>query len=52
MQIGAQFYTIRDFCKTPEDLALSLKKVADIGYKTVLFHQGSDDCCSRQIKHP
>ena len=35
MQIGAQFYTIREFCKTPEDLALSLKKVADIGYKTV-----------------
>ena len=35
MQIGAQFYTIRDFCKTPEDLALSLRKVADIGYKTV-----------------
>ena len=35
MQIGAQFYTIRDFCKTPDDLALSLKKVADIGYKTV-----------------
>lgn len=35
MQIGAQFYTIRDFCKTPEDLALSLKKIADIGYKTV-----------------
>ena len=35
MPIGAQFYTIRDFCKTPEDLAESLKKVADIGYKTV-----------------
>ena len=35
MQIGAQFYTLRDFCKTPEDLALSLRKVADIGYKTV-----------------
>ena len=35
MQIGAQFYTIRDFCKTPEDLKLSLRKVADIGYKTV-----------------
>ena len=35
MQIGAQFYTIRDFCKTTEDLAESLKKVADIGYKTV-----------------
>ena len=35
MKIGAQFYTLRDFCKTPEDLALSLRKVADIGYKTV-----------------
>ena len=35
MKIGAQFYTIRDFCKTPEDLAESLKRVADIGYTTV-----------------
>ncbi len=35
MQIGAQFFTLRDFCKTPADLAESLKKVADIGYKTV-----------------
>lgn len=35
MQIGAQFFTIRDYCKTLEDFAESLKKVADIGYKTV-----------------
>lgn len=35
MQIGAQFYTVREHCKTLEDFALSLKKVADIGYKTV-----------------
>ncbi len=35
MQLGAQFYTIRDFCKNTDDLAESLKKVADIGYKTV-----------------
>ena len=35
MKIGAQFYTIRDFCKTKEDLYESLKKVADIGYTTV-----------------
>lgn len=35
MQIGAQLYTVRDFCKTPEDFAQTLKKVADIGYKTV-----------------
>ena len=35
MQIGAQFFTIRDYCKTLEDFAESLKKVADVGYKTV-----------------
>lgn len=35
MKIGAQFYTLRDFCKTKEDFSESLKKVADIGYKTV-----------------
>lgn len=35
MQIGAQFYTIRDHCKTLDDFAESLKRVADIGYRTV-----------------
>lgn len=35
MQIGAQFYTLRKFCKTPEGIAEALKKVADIGYPTV-----------------
>ena len=35
MRIGAQFYTVRDFCKTPEGLAESLARVAEIGYTTV-----------------
>ncbi|MBE6732714.1 MAG: sugar phosphate isomerase/epimerase [Ruminococcaceae bacterium] len=35
MKIGAQFYTLREYCKTLEDFSESLKKVADIGYKTV-----------------
>lgn len=35
MRIGAQLYTVREHCKTLEDFALSLKKVADIGYTTV-----------------
>ena len=35
MQIGAQFYTLRNQCQTLEDFALTLRKVADIGYKTV-----------------
>ena len=35
MKIGAQFYTIRDFCTTTKDLDESLKKVADIGYEDI-----------------
>lgn len=35
MKIGAQLYTVREFCKTLDDFALTLKKVADIGYQTV-----------------
>lgn len=35
MLIGAQFFTIRDFCKDLDSFAESLKKVADIGYTTV-----------------
>ena len=35
MQIGAQLYTVREHCTTLDDFALTLKKVADIGYKTV-----------------
>ena len=35
MQIGAQFYTVRNQCQTLDDFALTLRKVADIGYKTV-----------------
>lgn len=35
MKIGAQLYTVREFCKSTEDLAETLKKVADIGYTTV-----------------
>ena len=35
MQIGAQFYTLREFCKTPEGISECLKRVADIGYPTV-----------------
>lgn len=35
MEIGAQFFTIRDFCRDTASLDESLKKVADIGYKTI-----------------
>lgn len=35
MRIGAQFFTLRSQCKTLDDFAESLKKVADIGYQYV-----------------
>ena len=35
MKIGAQLYTVREFCKTKEDLGETLQRIADIGYKTV-----------------
>lgn len=35
MQIGAQLYTVRDYMKDTDALAETLKKIADIGYRTV-----------------
>ncbi len=35
MQIGAQLFTVRDFCKDLDSFSETLKKIADIGYKNV-----------------
>ena len=35
MEIGAQFYTVREQCQNLEGFAETLKKVADIGYRNV-----------------
>ena len=35
MIIGAQLYTLRDYCKTTEAFAQTLQRVADIGYTSV-----------------
>lgn len=35
MKIGAQIYTVRDFCKDTESFSETLKRLADIGYQTV-----------------
>jgi len=34
-KLGAQLYTVREFCKTPEDIRKTFHKVRDIGYKCV-----------------
>ena len=35
MEIGAQLYTVRNFCNNLDGFSESLKKIADIGYKNV-----------------
>ena len=35
MKIGAQLFTVRDFCKNTDDFAQTLSKIANIGYKYV-----------------
>lgn len=32
---GAQMFTVRDFAKTPEQIAAAFEKIAEIGYKSV-----------------
>ncbi len=34
-QVGVQLYTLRDYLKTPKDIAATLKKVREIGYQAV-----------------
>jgi sugar phosphate isomerase/epimerase len=34
-KIAAQLYTVRDFCKTPDEIAKSMKKIKDIGFEAV-----------------
>ena len=35
MKLGAQFYTLRDYCKDLNGLEETMKKVADIGYTSI-----------------
>ena len=35
MIIGAQLYTLRNFCKTTPELEESIKRVAEMGYTSV-----------------
>lgn len=48
-RIGAQFYTIRDYCKTLEDFDASCKKVSEIGYKVVQL-SGIGDFSGEEVK--
>ncbi len=52
MKIGAQMYTIREFCKTPEDTIKSLEKLAEIGYDAVHYSGCGPmvlNCCGKLV---
>lgn len=49
-RIGAQLYTLREFCKTEKDLADTLKKVKDIGYKVIQV-SGVGPLSAKEIRH-
>lgn len=34
-RLGAQLYTVRDFCKTPQDITKSFERLHNIGYRCV-----------------
>lgn len=48
-RIGAQYYTVRDFCKTKDDFDQTCKKVSEIGYKTVQL-SGLGDISAADVK--
>lgn len=33
--VAAQLFTVRDYCKNDADIAVTLKKISDIGYREV-----------------
>ena len=48
-RIGAQYYTIRNFCKTLEEFDESCKKVSEIRYKVVQL-SGIGDFTGAEVK--
>lgn len=43
MKVGAQLYNVRDYCKDTESLSETLKRLADMGYRSVQI-SGTCDC--------
>ncbi len=48
MKTGAQLYTIRTYTQNEKDFARSMKRIAQIGYKTVQISAVGKDirCCA------
>ena len=49
MKLGAQFYSIRDVCKTPEELRQSFRRIKEIGYDSVQISGVGESVTAKDI---
>lgn len=49
MKLGAQLYTVRDFCKTPDDMKKTLERVHAIGYRVVQLSAHNPEIAPKDI---
>ena len=49
MKTGAQLYTIKSYTQNVKDFACSMKKIAEMGYKTVQISAVGKDLKPEQI---
>lgn len=49
-RIGAQLYTLRDYCKTIEDVDKTYKKLSEIGYKTLQVSGVNLELSGKELK--
>lgn len=50
IRIGVQMYTLREYCKTVQDTAETLKKVSKMGYKVVQISGMAEPKDTRELK--
>lgn len=50
MKLGAQLYTVREFCQNETDLARTLETIASIGYQTVQISGVSQEIPAQTIR--
>ncbi len=48
--LGAQMFTLREYCRTPKMFVKSIKKVAEMGYKYIQFSGVSPDVTPEMLK--
>ncbi len=50
MKLGAQLYTVRNYIQNEKDFSFTVKKIADMGYKTVQISAIGKDIPAEKIK--